>query len=158
MALKSKRVKRPSYLREIQILYKQRRVSSKSSPITSIRGASQVFELFSELQNETKEKLITINLDARLKIICFEVVAIGSVNTLLVKPFEVIRSSVALNAHGIIVVHNHPSGDSTPSSNDKKFTRALKKITDLGGLVFHDHIIIGQGDYYSFAKNQLLAS
>ena len=127
--LKSKRTKRPSYLREVQILYKRKRTNA-NLPTKSIRGASQVFELFSDLQNETKEKLITINLDARLKIICFEVVAIGSADAILVKPFEVIRSSVALNAHGIIVVHNNPSGESTPSRNDRKFTEALRKITD----------------------------
>ena len=145
-----------TYLREIEIRYRKRRVSGKTPTAKPIRGAQQVVDLFHDLQDETKEKLITISLDAKLKIICFEVVAIGSVASVYVRPFEAIRASLPLNPYGIILVHNHPGGDPRPSREDKTLTRELKKLTDAGGLTVHDHIIIGADGYFSFAEHDLL--
>lgn len=155
-ALKRTKKQVPAYLREIQIKYKKKRVKAGSHLGQKITGARQVYELFSDLQNETKEKLILICLDVKLKILCFEVVAMGSIRSVYVRPFEVVRSAILVNAYGIIVVHNHPSGDTTPGLEDKQFTKELKKLTDTGGAVLHDHIIIGDGDYYSFAERGLL--
>lgn len=149
-------MKASSYLREIVIRYKKKKLKEDSQVGKKIRGAKQVVELFTDLQNEAKEKLIAISLDAKLKILCFEVVAMGSVSSIYLKPFEALRASIALNASGIILLHNHPSGDPTPSAEDKKFTKQLKKITDLGGMVLHDHIIIGDEDYFSFSEKGLV--
>ncbi len=87
-----KKVQKPTYLREIQIRYKKKRVKSDSPVGKKITDARLVFELFSDLQNEAKEKLITISLDVKLKIICFEVVAIGSINAVYSRPVEAIRA------------------------------------------------------------------
>lgn len=154
---KKKKASKPAYLREIQIRYKKKRVKAGSPVGKSIAGAKQVYELFSDLQNEAKEKLIAISLDAKLKIICFEVVAIGSVCTVYARPFEVLRGAIPMNAYGLILVHNHPSGDTTPGLEDKRFTKDLKKLTESGGIELHDHVIIGDGDYYSFAEAGLMA-
>ena len=150
------RRKAPTYLREVEVRYKKRKVSSDSAVGKPIRGAKQIASLFADLQNEAKEKLVAISVDTKLKIICFEVVAIGSVKAIYLKPFEAIRASIAVNASGVILVHNHPSGDCKPGANDKRFTRAMKKIADLGGLDLHDHIIIGEDDFFSFAEEGLL--
>ena len=122
----------------------------------AVSHPQQIYELFKDLQNEAKEKLIAISLDTKLKIISFEVVAIGSVKSIYSRPFEAIRSAIALNADGLILVHNHPSGDVTPSEADKEFTAALKEITDKGGMTFCDHLIIGDDSYFSFADAGLL--
>ncbi len=151
-----KKVQKPTYLREIQIRYKKKRVKSDSPVGKKITDARLVFELFSDLQNEAKEKLITISLDVKLKIICFEVVAIGSVNAIYARPVEAIRASIPLNPYGIIMVHNHPSGDPEPSSGDKNFTSKLLLNTKSLGIEFHDHIIIGDGKYFSFAEHGLI--
>ncbi len=151
-AMSSKR----TYLREIEIRYRKRNVTSKSTAAKPIKGAIQVVKLFSDLQSETKEKLIAISLDTKLKIICFEIVAIGSVDAIYLKPFEAIRTAIAVNASGVIIVHNHPSGDPKPGGDDKLFTKALKKITEIGGMNFHDHIIIGDGTFFSFTDEGLL--
>ncbi|MEM6779768.1 MAG: JAB domain-containing protein [Planctomycetota bacterium] len=115
-----------------------------------------VVELFRDLQNETKEKLIAISVDAKLKIITFEVVSIGSVSAISLRPFEILRTPVVVNAFGVILVHNHPSGDPKPSAEDKKLTKTVAKLADSGGIAFHDHIIIGDDDHYSFRTAGLL--
>ncbi|MEK6698880.1 MAG: JAB domain-containing protein [Nitrospirota bacterium] len=152
-----KKKQKPAYLREIQIKYKKMWVKAGSPVGKRITGARQVYELFSDLQNEGKEKLITISLDVRLKIICFEVVAIGSLCAVYARPVETLRAAIPLNPYGIIIVHNHPSGETHPSHEDKEFTgKLIRSAADLG-VVFHDHIIIGDGDYFSFSEAGLMA-
>jgi len=153
---KETKSKQPAYLRKIEIKYRKLKVKAGSPIGKPIKGAKTVVDLFSFMQNEAKEKFVTISLDAKLKINCFEVVAIGSLNSIYVRPFESLRASIALNAHGVIVVHNHPSGDPTPRKEDKTFTKKLKKLTELGGMKLHDHIIIGDEKYYSFSEERLL--
>lgn len=145
----------PSYLREVEIKFKKRRVKNGMAE-ASVTDASQVFELFGDLQNEMKEKLITLNLDAQNKIICFEVVAIGNVSSIYGRPMEAFRTSFGVNASGAIVIHNHPSGDPTPSDADKTFTEALVRMSKDMGMVFHDHVVIGEDSYFSFAEAGLL--
>ncbi|MCB1215555.1 MAG: DNA repair protein RadC, partial [Deltaproteobacteria bacterium] len=121
-----------------------------------ISDAKTVVQLFEDLQNETKEKLITINLDSKNKIICFEVVAIGSLNAIYLRPGEVFRTSILVNAAAAIVIHNHPSGDPRPSKEDKELTKHLKIVSDAMGLSFYDHVIIGLDGYFSFAEKLLI--
>lgn len=154
--IKARMSKKYIYLREIEIKYKIKKVNRKKESGKKVNGPDIVYELFSDLQNETKEKLIVINLDAKSKIICFEVVAIGSLEAIHARPMEVFRTSVMVNAHAVVVVHNHPSGDPKPSGDDWAFTVRLKYLADNMGLVFHDHIVIGFGKYYSFAEHGLL--
>ncbi len=146
----------PTYIREIELRYKKRRVKSEAPVHEPLTDPKKVYDLFSDLQNEAKEKLITISLDTKLKMLCFEVVAVGSIDTVHSRPFEAIRTSIATNAHGIIMVHNHPSGDPTPSESDRAFTHDLMELLVIGGSSFHDHIIIGGGQYFSFAERGLL--
>ena len=100
--------------------------------------------------------MIALHLDTKNKIICFEVVALGSLNAIYLRPMEVFRSSFAVNAHAAIVIHNHPSGDPAPSEQDKGLTDKLAELAKNMGMVFHDHIIIGEDSYFSFADEGLL--
>lgn len=144
------------YLREIEIRYKNNRVKTELHKNGIISCAADVAELFRDLENETKEKIITLNLDNRNKIICFEVVAIGSVRSVFLRPMEVFRTAFPVTAHGAIVVHNHTSVDPKPSQEDKEFTSRLCRLAKDMGLVFYDHIIIGQETYFSFSENGLM--
>ena len=129
---------------------------AKSAVGKRIKGAKQVADLFADLQNEAKEKLITISLDTRQKIICFEIVSLGSLNTVYARPAELVRASIMVNAYGVIIIHNHPSGDPKPSKHDINLTTKLLRSCDDLGIEFHDHIIIGDDSYYSFAEQGLL--
>lgn len=146
----------PTYIREIELRYKKRRVKSDAPLHEPLTDPKKVYELFSDLQNEAKEKLITISLDTKLKMLCFEVVAIGAVDSVYAHPAEVLRASIPLNAKGIILVHNHPSGDTDPSQGDRNFTYQLLFHTLSLGIEFHDHIIIGNQAYFSFAERGLM--
>jgi len=153
---KKKAPRKSAYLREVQIRFRKKRIKDGSPVEKPIGDSRQIYELFQDLQNETKEKLITISLDIKLKIICFEVVAIGSLTSIYTRPFEAIRAALPLNPYGIILVHNHPSGDPSPNKVDKNFTKKLMTLTKAGGLYFLDHIIIGDEDYFSFADKELI--
>ncbi len=144
--------KKITYLREVEIKYKKRTKKSKSTVGQSLSGTQQVVEFFSDFQNETKEKLIAVSLDAKNKILCFEIVAIGSLTTIYIRPIEALRASILVNAFSVIFVHNHPSGDPKPSSADKEFTVKMQRYDDLG-IVLLDHIIIGENCYYSFCED-----
>ena len=148
--------KPPTYIREIELRYKKHRVKSDAPVNQPLTDPKKVFELFSSLQDEAKEKLITISLDTKLKMLCFEVIAIGAVNSIYARPFEALRAAIPLNPYGIIIVHNHPSGDPTPSEADEKFTSNLLILTIASGLEFHDHIIIGDNNYFSFAEHGIM--
>lgn len=152
---KPRKNQRQTYLKEIEIKYKIKKVKDKLVG-RAVTDSKTVAALFHELQNEVKEKFITINLDSKNKILCFEVVALGNLNTIYLKPGEVFRTSLMVNAAGVIVIHNHPSGDPKPSREDKALTKKLKSIADTMGLHFYDHIIIGLEDYFSFADQNLL--
>lgn len=129
---------------------------AKKAIDTTVYCPESIVELFRDLQNETKEKLITVNLDTKNKIICFEVVAIGSVSTIFVRPIEVFRTAILVNACSIVLVHNHPSGEPRPSGDDIAFTKRIKRTSDNLGLRFCDHIIIGFNNYYGFANEGLI--
>ncbi|MEM1221521.1 MAG: JAB domain-containing protein [Verrucomicrobiota bacterium] len=146
----------PAYLRELTIKYRKKRVKNGAPVDEPLIDPEQVAALFRDMEDEAKEKMVAICLDAKLKVICFEVVAIGTVNGIYGRPAEVLRAPIALNAYNVILVHNHPSGDPTPSPEDETFTRELRRYMQGLGIRFCDHIIIGQGDYYSFSDAGVL--
>ncbi|MCP4481502.1 MAG: hypothetical protein GY817_01560 [bacterium] len=140
------------YLREVSIQFKEKQVNSKFADLGSV-DQEVLFDLFKDLESDRKEKLITISLDINLKIICYEVIAIGNLHTITRRPFETIRASIPLNAYGIVLLHNHPSGNPQPSEADIEFTKELLHITKKGGIVFYDHMIVGNDNFYSIARN-----
>lgn len=156
MERKKKKSSKPTYLREVQIRFKKKRVKNNSPVGKPITEVGQIIELFGNLQNEAKEKLIVICVDAKLKILCFEVVAVGSLGNIKVRPAESMRTAILVNAHGVIFVHNHPSGDPLPSIDDKKFTHQLARSCADMGIILLDHVIIGHDEHFSFTNEGLL--
>lgn len=74
----------------------------------------------------------------------------------VVHPREVFRPAIVGSAHSIILVHNHPSGDATPSLDDIKITDQLKRVGDMVGIKVLDHVIVGKEGYHSFREDGLL--
>lgn len=116
----------------------------------------QVFEMFKNLVLETKEHFLCLHLDGKNRIVCLDRVSVGSLNQSVVHPREVFKSACIISAAGIILVHNHPTGDPTPSTEDITITRRLKEAGELIGIPVLDHIIIGDGQYVSFVERGLL--
>ena len=120
-------------------------------PNTRYTSSSQVFDTFSFLQDETKEYFLALHLDGKNRVICVDMVSSGSLNQSIVHPRETFKTALLSSAAAIILMHNHPTGDPTPSAEDLEVTRRLKEAGDLLGIRILDHIIIGS-TYYSFTE------
>ncbi|MBK9948277.1 MAG: JAB domain-containing protein [Nitrospira sp.] len=98
-----------------------------------------------------REQFLVCCLDAKNVSIGVNIVSIGSLTLSLVHPREVFKPAILLNACAIIAVHNHPSGDPTPSAEDRTLTTRLREAGDLLGIRLLDHLILGEDRLYSFA-------
>jgi DNA repair protein RadC len=83
-------------------------------------------------------------------------VSIGSLNQSIVHPRDTFKTALLSNAAAILCIHQHPTGDPTPSSEDIAITRRLKEAGEIMGIKLLDHIIIGDGEYLSFVERGLL--
>jgi len=116
---------------------------------------AQVYEAFKFLMQETKEMFITLHLNGKNSIICIDLVSVGSLNQSIVHPRSVFQTALLSNAAACLLIHNHPTGDPTPSREDIEITRRLKEAGELLGIKILDHIIVGD-DYFSFVDKGLL--
>jgi DNA repair protein RadC len=115
-----------------------------------------LFEFLKEkIGKEKKEHFAIMFFDTRNKLIVNNV-SVGSLNASIVHPREVFNSAVLKNASYIIVAHNHPSGDPTPSEEDISTTKRLVEAGKILGISVQDHMIVSTNSYYSFAENNLL--
>jgi len=126
------------------------------NPTTRYNSPSQIYETFKFLMQETKEIFLSLHLDGKNQIICCDVVSVGSLNQTIVHPREVFKTALLSNAAAIILVHQHPTGDPTPSREDIEITKRLVRAGDVLGIRVLDHCIVGQDDYVSFVEKGLL--
>ncbi len=108
------------------------------------------------LSREKVEQFRVLFLDTRNRLIADEAQARGTVNHTPVYPREVIRRALELQATALILVHNHPSGDPTPSRADLEMTQEVKSAAAVLGIVLHDHLVVGNGRHVSFRREGLL--
>ena len=131
-------------------------VSSYLKTGTRYSAPREVYETFRFLMQETKEVFLTIHLDGKNRIIAVDMVSIGSLNQSIVHPREVFKSACLSNAAAVILIHQHPTGDPTPSREDISITNRLKEAGELMGIKVLDHIIVGDGSYHSFVERGVL--
>ncbi len=121
-----------------------------SSPI---RSAKEVYSYVrSKLAGSDREKFMVLHLNTKNRVIREEIVSLGTLNSSLIHPREVFKTAVKESAHAVIFVHNHPSGDPTPSAEDHQVTRQLKDAGELLDIPVLDHVIVGVNGYYSFKE------
>ncbi|AKB32451.1 DNA repair protein RadC [Methanosarcina siciliae HI350] len=119
-------------------------------PKRKICSPRDVYSLmYPRMREQKKEKFITLYLDTKNQILKEEVVSIGSLNASIVHPREVFKSALLESSASVIMVHNHPSGDPSPSREDIMVTEKLVEGGKLLGIDILDHIIIGDGRYVS---------
>ena len=102
------------------------------------------------------EVLRTIYVDTKLKVIDTEILQKGTVSSVNINPREIVVQALKKNASGIIMVHNHPSGDPRPSNNDIDATKRVKDACEAVGIKLHEHLIITPSSYYSFSQRHLV--
>ena len=113
--------------------------------------------LLSQLAHEQREVFACIFLDNKNHIITFETLFYGTINTTTVHIREIVKSALRHNAAGIILAHNHPSGNTNPSASDKHLTRQIMQAMQLVDVRVLDHLIIGSNHHtFSFSEHQLI--
>jgi DNA repair protein RadC len=121
-----------------------------------ISEPEHVLPLVSDLRKEKKEHLVGVYLNARNQMIHHETISIGTLNANIIHPREVFEPAVRVKAAGIILVHNHPSGDETPSEEDVAITQRLYESGRLLGIDLLDHLIITENALFSMTRQGIL--
>jgi DNA repair protein RadC len=151
--IKSKHKKRVNIIslkvvKESSVLYEGRKISSPSDVIKLIKPFFDCLD---------REKFLVIYLNTKNEPNAIHTVSIGSLNSSIVHPREVYKGAIMTNAAAVIFAHNHPSGNPSPSKNDKEITNRLIEAGEILGIKILDHIIIGgQENYYSFKEHNII--
>lgn len=132
-----------------------KRVIKKSKQFFKIYNSANIYNYFKyDFIGIKQEHLIIILLDSGNNIIKYKTLFIGTLNASIVHPREVFKEAITNSAAKIILLHNHPSGDSTPSKKDLEFTNSIKELSNVLGIPLIDHIIVGYNNYYSIIDNK----
>lgn len=125
------------------------------------------FDLWQEVVSDDpshepdKEHLIVVLLNTKLRTIGYHVVSVGSLNEAIAHPREIFRAAIVAGAFAFVLMHNHPSGDPTPSEADRRLTRKIQEGAQIVGISLLDHVVVGTAEtgrepYYSFKESGLL--
>ncbi len=140
---------------QIKAIYELfKRISLSKVNINKITCAKDVCDLMTpQMSSLDKEHFIVLLLDTNNKLIKKETISIGTLNSSIVHPREIFRAAIKENANSIILVHNHPSGDSEPSPEDKIVHKLVRRCGNIIGIELLDFIIIGNNNNF-FTKNK----
>ena len=122
------------------------------------QDVAQVFQDLLKLEDtidQEKEHFYVMHLDARQQIKMVELVVIGTLTEMMIHPREIYKRAVIESSSSIIVAHNHPSGEVSPSDDDMSTTRRLHEAGEILGIPLLDHIVFTPDKYYSFKSNNL---
>jgi DNA repair protein RadC len=117
--------------------------------IIRITDSNSAYNIFKDMRDLKRERVDLICLNSRFEYICRESIALGSLNCASLSPREVLYTSIINNSAFVILAHNHPSGDSTPSQEDILLTRTIHSSLELVGIQLLDHIVIGKNNWKS---------
>jgi DNA repair protein RadC len=118
---------------------------------------AEVYAAFAPLMEDLRREVFRIALlDAQNGLLCDRVISEGTLSASLVHPREVFKPAILESAASVILLHNHPSGDPTPSREDIRLTRQLVECARLLDLRIHDHVIVGHGKYVSLAEKGII--
>lgn len=127
-----------------------------TTPARKIHGPADVYDICAPLiADAAQEHFLVLTLDTQHSVRTIHTVTVGTLDTSLVSPREVFLRAIVDAAAAIIIVHNHPSGDPSPTREDRDVTDALRAGGSLLGLPVLDHVVIGSGCYVSFQEQGL---
>ncbi|MCR4781852.1 MAG: DNA repair protein RadC [Lachnospiraceae bacterium] len=108
------------------------------------------------LRYSEREKVICAYFNTKLGMIGYDIISTGTKDEVIFEPSSIFKNAISKNASYIVLIHNHPSGDPTPSVNDYTITKRIFECSKLLGIPLKDHIIIGDNVYYSFFERNVL--
>jgi DNA repair protein RadC len=127
----------------------RRNYDRQGAAFTTVKNAQDVYDYLADMRALPKEHMRGLYLNAHGRIIRDEVLSIGTVNSNLIHPREVFHHAIAVNASAVIIAHNHPSGEATPSAEDIEITKQLVQAGKILGIALLDHVIITKDAYSS---------
>lgn len=133
---------------------KRRRAFDPRPVIDGARAAAGSFP--AEDRVSRKENFYVLCLNARRQLLKIELVSVGTLSASLVHPREVFSAAISNGAAAIVAMHNHPSGDPSPSAEDREATRRLQRAGELLGIPLADHVIVSESSFFSFRESGLL--
>jgi DNA repair protein RadC len=142
-------------LREIEVRFVPTglKVPAKAlGPIMDPNDAADIFKAVSD--RRTAESLMAVYLDSRHRPVAVYEAARGAGNVVHVSPRDLLVPALVTGSNAMIIAHNHPSGDATPSREDAVLTERIKSAGELVGVPLLDHIVVGEEDYYSFTEGR----
>lgn len=123
---------------------------------TPLRTQYDIMARLADIRSRQQEHFVVLSLDGGQRLIAQRTITIGTLDTVLAHPREVYADAIADRAASVIVAHNHPSGDATPSQKDISLTQQLAAAGQLLGIALRDHIIVTRTAYYSCRQHHLL--
>ncbi len=123
-----------------------------AAPRHALDSPGKVYDIVKDLAERDRETFEVLHLDTRNHLIARETISVGTLTASLVHPREVFAAAVTRGTAGIILVHNHPSGNPSPSREDREVTRRLVDAGKLLGIPVLDHLIVGEERWFSFAS------
>jgi DNA repair protein RadC len=134
------------------------KLKKEGACVSCVITASTEARLFINLALADKERevFLVMFLDNQNRIIESAELFQGTINSATIHPREVVKAALAVNAAAVILAHNHPSGETTPSEADKRITKTIKAALDMVDIKTLDHIIVGGDQNFSFAAHELI--
>ncbi len=142
----------PAKAMQIKAVFEiNKRVNIHINEGKQIKSAKDVYDYCSPLISDLdREVFMILYLDTKNRIVKDEIVSVGTLNSTVVHPREVFKNAIKDSINSIIIVHNHPSGDSTPSYEDDRLTEKFFQAGELIDIKVLDHVIVGKNGYYSY--------
>jgi len=140
---------------ELREEFSNRFTRQPGSQLKSARESAEHLRAFLSNHPQDQEHFVAVFMNSQNQIISTEVISTGSLATAAVFPREIVKRLLALEAGAIIVAHNHPSGETTPSNSDRALTKKLQRGLEAIDVSLLDHLVIGDG-FYSFSDQGLL--
>lgn len=132
-------------------MVRERSVEFDGIRITSPEKAASVMRRI--LDGADREQFVVLAVNSKHEVVGVNISSVGSLNSSIVHPREIFKFAYLVNAAAVIVAHNHPSGDPSPSQGDHEITRRLAKAGGILGIEVLDHLILGDWDYWSFREH-----
>jgi DNA repair protein RadC len=148
-------------MKQVYRKYQLKLVNEKVASYGKVRCAQSTIEVIKKMmkpEQQAEEIVFLACLDTSLEIIGMFEVSRGTLNSSQVHPREIFKRACLLNTHGIILAHNHPSGEIKPSEADDQVTRQIKQASDIMGIKFLDHVIFGDNKFFSYCQETHLLS
>jgi DNA repair protein RadC len=136
----------------------ERYLEKKAVDSFTVNNSKALFDyLYVEMRDKSREHFKVVFLNAKNRVISTQTLFVGTLTASVVYPREVVKAALDQHAAAVIFAHNHPSGDPTPSREDTHLTRKLVFSCRVMDVTVHEHLVIGDGRYYSFADQGMIA-